>query len=244
MSELEGLLAGMRAREFKSELDVRKSGGQLGIMHERNRILEEQVATLQHQVTALQQSRDVQDRELSRLRTEAMALAQKAATASNARSSSSRGSSGNGGGSGSSRKDGGRHAVEAQADLSATVADQVWIACWIFMYCVARQGFAVLWHTKQACLKTTHVIQLLALCMQAATINRMQTECVELSQRVQHLETERSDLTRQLREARHQVDLVLAAVFVLKWLAALSDCSKHAVVVNPVHLTGDVAFVQ
>ncbi len=43
VSELEGLLAGMRAREFRSGLEVDKSGGQLGLLQERNRILEDQV---------------------------------------------------------------------------------------------------------------------------------------------------------------------------------------------------------
>jgi len=47
------------------------------------------VTTLQHQVRALQQSRDVQDRELSRLRSEALALAKRAAERG-ATSSSSR----------------------------------------------------------------------------------------------------------------------------------------------------------
>ncbi|KAJ9515516.1 hypothetical protein QJQ45_021666, partial [Haematococcus lacustris] len=85
VAELEGLLAGMRAREYKQDLVSKHGGSQLGIMQERNRILEEQVAALQHQVTALQKSRDVQasgslqDRELARLRTEAQALAAAAA---------------------------------------------------------------------------------------------------------------------------------------------------------------------
>ena len=39
VKELEGLLSGMLAREFKSELSRSKSGGQLGIMQERNKIM-------------------------------------------------------------------------------------------------------------------------------------------------------------------------------------------------------------
>ena len=37
------MLAGMRAREYRSDLTSTKSGSQLAIMQERNRILEEQV---------------------------------------------------------------------------------------------------------------------------------------------------------------------------------------------------------
>lgn len=43
VSELEALLAGMRAREYRNDLSTTKSGSQLAIMQERNRILEEQV---------------------------------------------------------------------------------------------------------------------------------------------------------------------------------------------------------
>lgn len=43
VAELEGLLAGMRAREFRSELSVDKSGSQLAMLEQRNRLLEEQV---------------------------------------------------------------------------------------------------------------------------------------------------------------------------------------------------------
>lgn len=39
---------------------TKAGGGQVAIMAERNRILEEQVSALSHQVTALQKSRDVQ----------------------------------------------------------------------------------------------------------------------------------------------------------------------------------------
>eukprot|EP00798_Chlamydomonas_sp_ICE-L_P020112 gene20112-26838_t len=80
VAELEGLLAGMRAREYKSDLSSTKSGSQLALWQERNRILEEQVATMQHQVQALQKGRDAQDRELARLRNEALSLAASAAT--------------------------------------------------------------------------------------------------------------------------------------------------------------------
>lgn len=45
MTELEALLAGMRAREYKNELTTGKSGSQLAVMQERNRILEEQVGS-------------------------------------------------------------------------------------------------------------------------------------------------------------------------------------------------------
>lgn len=45
VSELEGLLAAQRAREYRSELDVAKSGGQLGAMQQKNIMLEEQVGT-------------------------------------------------------------------------------------------------------------------------------------------------------------------------------------------------------
>ncbi|KAG1668637.1 hypothetical protein FOA52_002490 [Chlamydomonas sp. UWO 241] len=75
VSELEALLAGMRAREYRSDLSSSKSGSQLSIMQERNRILEQQVGTLQHQVSELHQSRDAQDAELGRLRNEALSLA-------------------------------------------------------------------------------------------------------------------------------------------------------------------------
>ena len=43
LTELEAMLAGMRAREYRSDLSSTKSGSQLVIMQERNRILEEQV---------------------------------------------------------------------------------------------------------------------------------------------------------------------------------------------------------
>lgn len=43
VSELERLLAAQRAREYRSELDVAKSGGQLGTVQQKNRMLEEQV---------------------------------------------------------------------------------------------------------------------------------------------------------------------------------------------------------
>ncbi|GFR41794.1 hypothetical protein Agub_g2559, partial [Astrephomene gubernaculifera] len=75
VAELEGLLAGMRAREFRTELASDRSGTQLSVLVERNRALEEQVASLQHQMGSLQASREAQDRELARLRTEALALA-------------------------------------------------------------------------------------------------------------------------------------------------------------------------
>lgn len=45
VSELEGLLASQRAREYRSELDVANRGGQLGAMQQKNRIMEEQVGT-------------------------------------------------------------------------------------------------------------------------------------------------------------------------------------------------------
>ncbi|EFJ50664.1 basal body protein [Volvox carteri f. nagariensis] len=73
--QLEGLLASMRAREFRVELASDRSGGQLAVLGERNKALEQQVSSLQHQVGALQASRDAQDRELARLRAEALALA-------------------------------------------------------------------------------------------------------------------------------------------------------------------------
>lgn len=47
MAELEGLLAAQRAREYRSELDGARSGGQLGAVQQRNRVLEEQVETPQ-----------------------------------------------------------------------------------------------------------------------------------------------------------------------------------------------------
>ncbi|GIL57051.1 hypothetical protein Vafri_12185 [Volvox africanus] len=81
VAELEGLLAGMRAREFRVELASDRNGGQLAVLGERNKALEQQVSTLQHQVGALQASREAQDRELARLRAEAMALAAAAAAA-------------------------------------------------------------------------------------------------------------------------------------------------------------------
>lgn len=40
---LAGLLAGMRAREFRVELGAAQGGGALGALQERNRLLEEQV---------------------------------------------------------------------------------------------------------------------------------------------------------------------------------------------------------
>ena len=48
MAELEGLLAAQRAREYRSELDGARSGGQLGAVQQRNRVLEEQVETPRH----------------------------------------------------------------------------------------------------------------------------------------------------------------------------------------------------
>ncbi len=41
--ELEALLAGMRAREYKQDLVSKHGDSQLGVMQERNRVLEEQV---------------------------------------------------------------------------------------------------------------------------------------------------------------------------------------------------------
>ncbi len=52
VAELEGLLAGMRAREFRSELSVDKSGSQLAMLEQRNRLLEEQVRTVSTQSPA------------------------------------------------------------------------------------------------------------------------------------------------------------------------------------------------
>lgn len=78
-AELDGLVAGMRAREYRVDLSATKSESQLSIMQERNRVLEDQVTHLQHQIMELQHSRDAQDRELRRLEGEAMALL-KAAT--------------------------------------------------------------------------------------------------------------------------------------------------------------------
>lgn len=43
VAELEGLLAGMRAREFRSDFASDRAGGQLAVMVDRNRALEEQV---------------------------------------------------------------------------------------------------------------------------------------------------------------------------------------------------------
>lgn len=43
VGELEALLASMRAREFRSDLNTERSGGQLENAQERNRILEQQV---------------------------------------------------------------------------------------------------------------------------------------------------------------------------------------------------------
>jgi hypothetical protein len=43
VSELEGLLAAQRAREYRSGMDVATAGGQLGMVQQRNRMLEEQV---------------------------------------------------------------------------------------------------------------------------------------------------------------------------------------------------------
>jgi hypothetical protein len=43
VAELEALMAGMRAREYRSDLSSTKSGSQLAVMQERNRILEDQV---------------------------------------------------------------------------------------------------------------------------------------------------------------------------------------------------------
>ena len=118
MAELEGLLAGMRAKEFRTGLDVQKSGGQLGALVERNRLLQEQVATLQQQVIALQQSRDVQDRELSRLRSETLLLAKQTAAAAAA------GQEGKGRGSRGSSNSGGGETAAAE-ELKGALADQV-----------------------------------------------------------------------------------------------------------------------
>ncbi|KAF5840898.1 hypothetical protein DUNSADRAFT_15097 [Dunaliella salina] len=74
VTELEALMAGMRAREYKTDLVSKHGGSQVAIMQERNRILEEQVTTLQHQVTSLQQSREAQDHEVSRLHAEVLGL--------------------------------------------------------------------------------------------------------------------------------------------------------------------------
>jgi hypothetical protein len=43
VSELEGLLAAQRAREYRSGMDVATAGGQLGMVQQRNKMLEEQV---------------------------------------------------------------------------------------------------------------------------------------------------------------------------------------------------------
>lgn len=43
VAELEALMAGMRAREYKTDLVSKHGGSQVAIMQERNRILEEQV---------------------------------------------------------------------------------------------------------------------------------------------------------------------------------------------------------
>lgn len=43
MAELEGLLSAQRAREYRSGMDVAAAGGQLGMVQQRNRMLEEQV---------------------------------------------------------------------------------------------------------------------------------------------------------------------------------------------------------
>jgi hypothetical protein len=121
VAELEGLLASIRAKEFRTGLDVQKSGGQLGALVERNRLLQEQVATLQQQVIALQQSRDVQDRELSRLRSETLLLAKQtaAAAAGGGSASGGRDEKGRGG------KGGGRNGEAAAEGLKGALADQV-----------------------------------------------------------------------------------------------------------------------
>jgi len=62
-------------REFRVDSDGQRTGGALESARERNRLLESQVAALQQHMLALQQSRDAQDHELSRLRQEALALA-------------------------------------------------------------------------------------------------------------------------------------------------------------------------
>jgi chromosome segregation ATPase len=123
VAELEGLLANLRAKEFRSGMETQKSGGQLGAVTERNKLLQQQVTTLQQQVTALQQSRDVQDRELARLRTEALELAQRTAAAAVAATGPSAGGSGSGGAASAAA------ALQAQRDMQAALADQVSQVC-------------------------------------------------------------------------------------------------------------------
>lgn len=119
VAELEGLLANLRAKEFRSGMETQKSGGQLGAVTERNKLLQQQVTTLQQQVTALQQSRDVQDRELARLRTEALELAQRTAAAAVAATGPSAGAGSSGGAASAAA------ALQAQRDMQAALSDQV-----------------------------------------------------------------------------------------------------------------------
>ncbi len=73
--------------------------------------LSPQVSTLQHQVGSLAASRDAQDRELARLRAEALALAAAAASLGD----SPPGSAGNGPGVGNAAATPGRHGPSSQA---------------------------------------------------------------------------------------------------------------------------------
>eukprot|EP00803_Ostreobium_quekettii_P006651 evm.model.scf_534.11 EVM.evm.TU.scf_534.11 scf_534:64730-78765(+) len=61
--ELEGLLLQMRQREFKIESDSQASAGNVQILEERNKLLEEQASELQRQLQELREARNLQQRE-------------------------------------------------------------------------------------------------------------------------------------------------------------------------------------
>ncbi|KAL3151587.1 Centrosomal protein 135kDa, isoform B [Trebouxia sp. C0009 RCD-2024] len=74
VGELEGLLSGMRTNQFKSTFSEQHSADKAGSLQARNTLLTQQVASLQSQVTGLQQTAFTQQAQLERLTQEALAL--------------------------------------------------------------------------------------------------------------------------------------------------------------------------
>ncbi|DBA89546.1 hypothetical protein WJX79_004564 [Trebouxia sp. C0005] len=74
VGELEGLLSGMRTNQFKSNFSEQHTADRAGSLQARNTLLTQQVASLQTQVTGLQQTAFTQQAQLEKVNQEALAF--------------------------------------------------------------------------------------------------------------------------------------------------------------------------